>query len=51
MWDFAQGFITDDVRGDADGVPYRAEVPAPSDATDLERVIALSGRNPTWPKN
>jgi len=46
MWDFAQGFITDDVRGDADGMPYRAEVPAPDDATDLEQIVALSGRNP-----
>jgi uncharacterized protein (TIGR03086 family) len=51
MWDFAQGFITDDVRGDADGIPYRAEVPAPVDATDLERIIALSGRNPSWAQN
>lgn len=48
MWEFARGFITDDVRGDADGMPYRAEVPAPAGATDLERIIALSGRNPAW---
>jgi uncharacterized protein (TIGR03086 family) len=51
MRDFAQGFITDDVRGDADGMPYRAEVSAPDDATDLERIIALSGRNPAWQQN
>ena len=29
-------------------MPYRTEVPAPEDATDLERIIALSGRNPAW---
>lgn len=51
MWDFAQGFITDDVRGDADGMPYRTEVPAPDHATDLERIIALSGRKPSWQQN
>jgi len=51
MWDFAQGFITNDVRGDADGMPYRAAVSAPADATHLERVIVLSGRNPSWPQN
>lgn len=51
MWDFAQSFITDDVRGDADGMPYRAEVSAPDDATGLDRIIALSGRNPAWQQN
>ena len=48
MWAFAQDFITDDVRGDADGMPYRAAVPAPDDGTDLERIIAMSGRDPSW---
>lgn len=48
MWDFAQGFITDDVRGETDEAPYRAAINEPADATDLERIIALSGRNPHW---
>jgi uncharacterized protein (TIGR03086 family) len=48
MWSFAQDFITDDVRGDSDGAPYRAAVEAPSNASDLQRIIALSGRDPAW---
>ena len=47
MWEFAQGFITDDVRGD-DGMPYGPEVATAADATDLDRIIALAGREPAW---
>jgi uncharacterized protein (TIGR03086 family) len=48
MWGFAQASLTDDVRGDTDRAPYLAAVDEPTDATDLDRIIALSGRNPRW---
>lgn len=47
MWDFAQSFITDDVRGDFDGAPYGPAIGA-DDTEDLtSRIVALSGRDPS----
>jgi hypothetical protein len=46
MWAFAQEFVSDDVRGEAAGVPYGPAVVVGAGASDAERLIAHSGRNP-----
>lgn len=51
MWAFAQDFISDDVRGEAAGVPYGPAVAVGAGASDVERLIAHSGRNPRWPSD
>ncbi len=46
MWDFAQTFITDNIRGDFAGAPYGPAVGSEPSADTVDRIIALSGRHP-----
>ena len=46
MWEFANAFISDDLRGDQPGAPYGPTVPVDSAAATLDRLIAFSGRDP-----
>lgn len=48
MWSFAQGSITDDVRGETAGAPYGPKVDVAVDASDVDRLIAFTGRDPYW---
>lgn len=48
MTDFAESFITDDIRGEFAGAPYAAAAEAPADASDADRLIAFTGRDPLW---
>lgn len=48
MADFAESFITDDLRGDFDGAPYAAQVEAPAESSDIDRLVAFTGRDPQW---
>lgn len=46
MWALAQDFVTDDLRGEGPGVPYRHAVEVDDDASIVDRIIAHSGRDP-----
>lgn len=52
VWGIAPEVISDGMRGDQEGAPYRAAVPLPgavSGATkDLTSLIAFTGRDPQW---
>ncbi len=48
VWPAAQLVITDDVRSDAAGAPYRAAFPVGDDESSVTRLIAHSGRDPHW---
>lgn len=48
MTNFAESFITNDIRGDFDGAPYAAPTQVPDSASDVDRLIAFTGRNPNW---
>jgi uncharacterized protein (TIGR03086 family) len=43
---FAPMMLTDDYQGE--GKPFAPRVPVPDDAPALDRLVALSGRDPSW---
>jgi uncharacterized protein (TIGR03086 family) len=48
VWEAARLVITDDVRSDAPGAPYRAVHAVGDDESPVARLIAHSGRDPHW---
>jgi uncharacterized protein (TIGR03086 family) len=48
VWEAARLVITDDVRSDAEGAPYRAAVEVDAGEPSLARLIGHSGRDPHW---
>lgn len=48
MTDFAEKFITDDLRGSFEGAPYKTAFDLPDDASEINQLIAFTGRNPSW---
>jgi uncharacterized protein (TIGR03086 family) len=45
MWEFAEEFISEDLRGDEDGAPYGLAITI-DDADGVDRLVAFTGRDP-----
>ena len=48
MTDFAKSFITDDIRGDFVGAPYAPPTRVLDTASEIDHLIAFTGRDPNW---